>query len=87
MKDWMVRTIKTFIQAFFGVLIPAVCTLLQGGWPESWSAIWVVLAPAVSAALAAGICAAWNIILEQLQEEPSYYVGEEIPDKEDDADE
>lgn len=67
MKDWVIRALKTFVQAFFGVLIPAVCTMLQNGWPESWSKIWVVLAPTVAAALAAAICAVWNIILEGLQ--------------------
>ena len=32
MKDWIVRALKTFVQAFFGVYIPAVCALLSGGW-------------------------------------------------------
>jgi hypothetical protein len=66
MKDWAIRSIKTFVQAFFGVLIPAICTMLNDGWPESWDKIWVVLAPTVAAALAAAICAVWNIIREEL---------------------
>ena len=70
MKDWAVRAIKTFVQAFFGVLIPAVCTMLNDGWPESWDKIWVVLAPTVAAALAAAICAVWNIIKEELDKAP-----------------
>lgn len=65
--DWAVRALKTFVQSFFGTLIPALVTMLNGGWPESWGAAWVVLAPAISAALAAGISAAWNIINEHLQ--------------------
>ncbi len=65
MSDWMIRAAKTFVQAFFGVLIPAVCTLLSGGWPESWGAAWVFLSPAVSAALSAAISAVWNLLLEQ----------------------
>lgn len=68
MKDWMIRALKTFVQAFFGVLIPAICTMLQDGWPESWSKIWVILAPTVAAALAAAIAAVWNIILEAMAE-------------------
>lgn len=67
MADWLVRAIKTFIQAFFGVLIPAVVAMLNNGWPESWSAVWVILAPTIAAALAAAIAAVWNIILEHLQ--------------------
>lgn len=83
MKDWVIRALKTFVQAFFGVLIPAVCTMLQNGWPESWSKIWVVLAPTVAAALAAAICAVWNIILEALDNKSKIqieYTGEKSPD-------
>ena len=69
MKDWMIRALKTFVQAFFGVLIPAVCTMLSNGWPESWAKIWVLLAPTVAAALAAAISAVWNIILEAMDED------------------
>lgn len=69
MKDWMVRAIKTFVQAFFGVLIPAVCAMLQDGWPEDIGKMWVILAPTVAAALAAAISAVWNIILEQLKKD------------------
>lgn len=70
MKDWMIRALKTFVQAFFGVLIPAVCTVLNNGWPESWGTAWVILAPTVAAALAAAIAAVWNIILEELETKP-----------------
>ena len=69
MKDWMIRAIKTFVQAFFGVLIPEVVAILQHGWPESWASAWVYLAPVIAAALAAAISAVWNIILERLREE------------------
>jgi hypothetical protein len=67
MKDWMIRALKTFVQAFFGVLIPEVVAVLQHGWPESWNALWAYLAPVVAAALAGGIAAVWNIILEHLK--------------------
>ncbi len=77
MKDWVIRSIKTFIQAFFGVLIPALCAMLQNGWPESLSKAWVILAPTVSAALAAAICAVWNIVLEALEKKD---LTEEAPE-------
>ena len=67
MKDWMIRAIKTFVQAFFGVLIPELCLVLQGGWPESWAVLWAALSPVVAAALAGAICAVWNICLEKLE--------------------
>lgn len=66
MKDWIIRAIKTFVQSFLGVLIPAVVALLSNGWPESVHAAWVVLAPTTAAALAAAISAVWNIALEKL---------------------
>lgn len=68
MKDWMIRAIKTFVQAFFGVLIPELVAVLQHGWPESWAAAWAYLAPVVAAALAAAISAVWNICLERMKE-------------------
>ncbi len=67
MKDWMIRAIKTFVQTFFGVLIPEVGILLSGGFPESIEAAWLVLSPVVAAALSAAICAVWNIVNEHLK--------------------
>lgn len=64
--DWLIRTIKTFIQSFLGVLIPEVCIILNGGFPASVGEAWKILAPVIAAALSAGICAAWNIINERL---------------------
>ena len=69
MKDWLERAIKTFVQAFFGVLIPEVCIILNGGFPESIETVWVVLSPIIAAALSAGISAAWNIISTKLKAE------------------
>lgn len=65
MKDWLIRTVKTFVQAFFGVLIPEVCILLNGGFPDSVETAWLALAPVVASALSAAICAVWNILKEQ----------------------
>ena len=69
LKDWQIRALKTFAQAFGGVLVPEVVMILSTGMPESWSKTWTLLAPVICAALAAGISAAWNIILEKLKEE------------------
>lgn len=68
LPDWAVRALKTAVQAFGSVLIPEVVVILNGGWPESWSVFWGCIAPVVSAALAAAICAVWNILLERLKE-------------------
>lgn len=69
MKDWMVRALKTFVQAFLGVLIPEICAVLNGFDFSDIGKNFMVLAPVSAAALAAGISAAWNIILEHMKEE------------------
>ena len=62
--DWAIRAIKTFVQAFLGVFIPAILSVLNGGFPVDWSAAKVTFISALMAALAAGISAVWNIALE-----------------------
>lgn len=61
-KDIIVRAAKTFAQTFGGVFVPGITLVLSGGFPESWSKWWVLLAPLVSSSLAAAISAAWNTI-------------------------
>lgn len=63
MKDWMIRALKTFVQAFFGVLIPEAALLLRGGFPTSAEALKAAVMPVIAAALAAAISAVWNLIL------------------------
>lgn len=68
MKDWKVRALKTFVQAFFGVLIPEIVIILNNITSfENFSAVWAVLAPFIASALAAAISAVWNIALERLK--------------------
>ncbi len=61
-KDIIVRAAKTFAQTFLSIAIPECCIILNNGFPESWKAWWLMLAPVLSSALAAGISAAWNTI-------------------------
>ena len=69
MKDWLVRALKTFVQAFFGVLVPEIVVILNGSLPTDITAWQAVLVPLLTSALAAGISAAGNIIMEHLKEE------------------
>ena len=69
MKDWMIRAIKTFVQAFFGVLIPEFVVIIRDGSMMGWSRFWTLMVPVLCAALAAGISAAWNIIAEVLKKQ------------------
>lgn len=68
LPDWAVRAIKTFVQAFLGVFIPSVIAVLKGGFPVDWGAAKVTLISALMAAIAAGISAAWNYVLEKTKE-------------------
>ena len=59
--DWLVRSIKTFVQAFFGILIPEVAAILNN--PEliqDIGKVKAIIIPVLCSALAAGICAVWN---------------------------
>lgn len=66
-KDVGSRAAKTFVQAFFGVLIPQIVGMLNNYQDIDW-ANWVTYLPLIAGALAAGISAAWNGIINQLDE-------------------
>lgn len=67
MKDWQIRALKTFVQAFFGVLIPETIYFLRGAgdgeavFPGGIQAAGI---PVLCSALAAGISAVWNLLTE-----------------------
>lgn len=69
MNDILVRAIKTFVQAFLGVFIPELCVILNGTLPVDLSAWKAILIPLGCSALAAGISAAWNAILQRTKDE------------------
>ena len=59
-KDWLIRTLKTFVQVAGGVIATEVTTLLSGDLGR--------IKGVLIAAFSAGICAIWNIIRERLEE-------------------
>lgn len=65
MSDIIKRAVKTFVQAFFGVLVPEVCVMLGGELPSSLEGWRIVVMPLICSALAAGISAAWNTIIRR----------------------
>ena len=71
LKDWQIRAIKTFIQAFGGVFVPEIVLILNGNMPKDLNAAKIILIPVICSALAAGISAVWNVILEHLEKEPN----------------
>lgn len=56
------RALKTFLQAFLGVLIPQIVMMLNNYMDFDW-ANWTTYLPLITGALAAGISAAWNSII------------------------
>jgi len=65
MPDWLVRTIKTFVQVFAGTLIPAL-TIAFATPPATWAEVlpWLggIFTPQliIGDCLTAAICAIWN---------------------------
>ena len=61
LPDWAIRSIKTFVQAFLGIVVPEVCAILNKvAEITDLSTAWKMLVPILCSALAAGICALWN---------------------------
>ncbi len=70
LKDWQERALKTFVQSFGGMMVPAVVGLLSDfKMLTDWNIVKTVLAAALCSGLAAGISAAWNIWLEHLKKD------------------
>lgn len=67
LPDWAIRALKTFVQTFLGVLIPALAIYLGNGFPEDIKSFWVWLAPVIASALSSAISATWNYILERMK--------------------
>ena len=61
-KDVGMRALKTFVQAFLGVLIPQVVMMLNNYMDFKWDQ-WTTYLPIITGALAAGISAVWNSII------------------------
>ena len=67
MRDWLIRALKTFAQAFLGVFIPEIIAILSGNTMFRWDEWKTYLIPLGCSALAAGISAVWNMYLEYQQ--------------------
>lgn len=67
-KDVGSRALKTFVQAFLGVLIPQIVMMLNNYMEFDWGT-WTTYLPLITAGLAAGISAAWNGIINVADKE------------------
>lgn len=62
-NDLWSRALKTFVQAFFGVLIPQLVLILSNVYEYDWNRWYVWALPIITGALAAGISAGWNALI------------------------
>lgn len=64
MSDIIVRALKTFVQAFFGVIIAESGAIMTTAltWKDL-KAVGAAVMPIVVAAVSAGISAVWNYLL------------------------
>lgn len=62
-NDIWSRAGKTAIQAFFGVLIPQIVLILSNVMDYDWTKWYVWALPIITGALAAGISAGWNALI------------------------
>ena len=72
LKNWQERALKTFVQAFLGVLIPETVYLLNSaGEPErdGLRGISLMVPPMLCSALAAGLSAVWTLLAERFAAE------------------
>lgn len=63
-KDCLIRALKTFVQAFLGVVAAEAGAIIMGitDWTDL-KAVGAAFAPMVIAALSAGFSAVWNMLL------------------------
>lgn len=62
LPDWASRALKTFIETFFGVLIPEAVAILNDVLSYDWTSWKTWVLPIVAGAIASAISAAWNAI-------------------------
>ena len=69
MNDILSRALKTFVQAFFGFLIPEVILILNNIAQYDFANWKTWCLPLICGAISAGISAGWNAILQAQKKE------------------
>lgn len=78
MKDWLIRALKTFVQATVAYFVANIAMISQHivDWDFSNWKGWPM--PILVGALSAGISAVWNVILEQIDKKKTEQMVNDI---------
>ena len=80
--DFLIRAAKTFMQAFISVIVLNITAIMTHvvNWDFSDWKGW--LAPILIAALAAGIAALWNFIIEKVNAKAKMHIFDSVKQEE-----
>lgn len=78
MKDWLIRALKTFVQATVAYFVANIAMISRHvvEWDFSDWKGWLM--PILCGALSAGISAVWNVILENIEKKKTDQMIEDI---------
>lgn len=78
MKDWIIRALKTFVQATVAYFVANIALISQHvvEWDFSDWKGWAL--PLITGAISAGISAVWNVILEQIDKKKTEQMVNDI---------
>lgn len=78
MKDWLIRALKTFVQATVAYFVANIALITQHVVEWNFSDWKGWLMPILVGALSAGISAVWNVILEQIDKKKTEQMVNDI---------
>lgn len=78
MKDWIVRALKTFVQATVAYFVANIALITQHVVEWNFADWKGWLMPILVGALSAGISAVWNVILESIDKKKTDKMIEDI---------
>lgn len=78
MKDWVIRALKTFVQATVAYFVANIALISKHivEWDFSDWKGWAL--PLITGAISAGISAVWNVILEKIDKKKTEQMVNDI---------
>lgn len=78
MKDWLIRALKTFVQATVAYFVANIAMISQHVVEWNFADWKGWLMPILIGALSAGISAVWNVILESIDKKKTEQMVNDI---------